>query len=140
LKQGKVEDAESSFRQSVKINPGYAQAHEALGELLLYRGKLDEAIATLRIALEITPSYSKAREVLVKALQANGQNREAKKNYEREPAAVRGLRCGLCEDLLPGKTLGARCLFIPSPRFTPAWACAVPRRLPSKTNRRVRTS
>ena len=67
----------------MKINPRYAQAHEALGELLVYQNKLDEGIASLRAALEIEPNYSKARQALIKALQANGQGREAEEELRK---------------------------------------------------------
>jgi len=72
-----VDDAEAAFRQAIKINSNYAQAFEALGELLTYQGKLDEAISSLRTALEIEPGYAKARQALIKALEANGQAGEA---------------------------------------------------------------
>jgi len=67
----------------VKINSRYAQAHEALGELLIYQNKLDEGIASLRAALEIEPNYPKARQALIKALQANGQDREAEEESRK---------------------------------------------------------
>ena len=40
------------------MNPGYAEAHNNLGNALKEQGKLDEAVACYRRALELKPDFA----------------------------------------------------------------------------------
>jgi DNA-binding winged helix-turn-helix (wHTH) protein/tetratricopeptide (TPR) repeat protein len=51
----KWREAESSFRKSIELNPGYATAHHWYATLLEIEGHNDEAKAEFRKALEIDP-------------------------------------------------------------------------------------
>jgi Flp pilus assembly protein TadD len=59
------------------VNPDYAAAHRALGEILLYQGQVDEAIVELRRAIGLEPRDPGAHAALAKALTAKGLNAEA---------------------------------------------------------------
>ena len=48
------------YRQTLKIKPDYAEAHDNLGLALAGRGQVDEAIACYQKALEINPDLAKA--------------------------------------------------------------------------------
>jgi tetratricopeptide (TPR) repeat protein len=47
--------AESNFKKSIELNPGYATAHHWYATLLAIQGRNDEAKAEMRRALEINP-------------------------------------------------------------------------------------
>jgi tetratricopeptide (TPR) repeat protein len=66
--QGKLDEAIYQFRESIRISPDYAKAHNDLGNAFLYQGKLDEAIASYREALRLNPDYTIAQENLKNAL------------------------------------------------------------------------
>lgn len=54
------ESAVEAFRNAVRINPRYAEAHNNLATLLLQLGRLDEALAAARRALQLRPGYAQA--------------------------------------------------------------------------------
>lgn len=54
-RQGKLDEAESQFRRSVAIDPGFAPAHQNLGRLLLQQGRPEEALEHLREAARRGP-------------------------------------------------------------------------------------
>ena len=58
---GKLEEAESSYRQAIKNKPNSAEAHSNLGTLLKDLGDLQEAEISIRKALEIKPDYTMAK-------------------------------------------------------------------------------
>ena len=66
--EGKLDEAIHQFRESIRISPDYAKAHNNLGNTLLYKGRLDEAIASYREALRLNPDYAIAQENLKNAL------------------------------------------------------------------------
>lgn len=59
--QGRLADAEESYRRSLQSEPEYAIAHNNLGVSLYHRGVVDEAVAAFRIALDEEPGFAKAR-------------------------------------------------------------------------------
>jgi len=69
------------YRQALKIDPDYAQAHNNLGRLLAARGNFDEAVDHFRQAIRAQPDFMAARESLVLALQEQGKNEEASREY-----------------------------------------------------------
>ena len=51
----KFADSERHLRRAIALNPGYATAHQWLGELLSILGRSDEALAEIRRAEELDP-------------------------------------------------------------------------------------
>lgn len=58
---GRLDDAETCFRQAIEADAAFPQAHYNLGRLLARQGKLDPAAAHLEQALDLNPSYADAR-------------------------------------------------------------------------------
>jgi TolB-like protein/Tfp pilus assembly protein PilF len=48
-------EAERRFKQAIRLNPGYASAHQWYAEFLAYMGRHDEADAEIERALELDP-------------------------------------------------------------------------------------
>ena len=55
MEQGQLAEAINCYRQALRINPNFAQAHKNLGAALMDQGRLDEAIACMQRAVKITP-------------------------------------------------------------------------------------
>ena len=53
--EGKQELAIDEYRESIKIDPAYAEAHFGLGICLENSGKIEEAISEYRVAVDISP-------------------------------------------------------------------------------------
>jgi tetratricopeptide (TPR) repeat protein len=77
------DEAMDQFRQALKINPGYAEAHNDLGNALLQLGRRDEAIEQFRRALEIQPDYGNAHFNLGNAFRESGRAQEAIGHYQK---------------------------------------------------------
>src|SRR6185437_5757223 len=58
---GRLADAEASYRRALEVEPAYPIAHNNLGVALYHRGASDEAIAAFRAALETEGGFTKAR-------------------------------------------------------------------------------
>ncbi len=54
------EAAVEAFRNAVRINPRYAEAHNNLATVLQQQGRLDEALIAARRALQLRPGYAQA--------------------------------------------------------------------------------
>jgi Flp pilus assembly protein TadD len=72
-----VEQAMTHFKEAVRLDPDYVEAHVNLGVALQRRGRLDEAIAQYREALRIAPGAAKARQNLGLTLLLAGRREEA---------------------------------------------------------------
>lgn len=59
-KQGRLEEAEASYRQVLRIKPDFAEAHYNLGNTLAQLGRLHEAEVSYRHTLELKPDFAKA--------------------------------------------------------------------------------
>jgi tetratricopeptide (TPR) repeat protein len=81
-----VDDALKHFQQAVEVNPEYAQAYEAIGELQLYLKHNDEAIRALERAVALVPGSSKAHYSLGRAFQAAGRTADAEREFSRARA------------------------------------------------------
>ncbi len=75
--QGRFAEAESSFRQAVKLKPDLAVAHNNLGLSLRDQGKLDQAEASLHRAIKLTPDFAEAHNNLGMVLHGSGKPAEA---------------------------------------------------------------
>ena len=74
---GLLDEAVSSYRRALQINPAYAQGHNNLGVTLQELGRLDQAEASYREAIAVDPNYVNAYYNLGIVLQALGRFAEA---------------------------------------------------------------
>jgi predicted O-linked N-acetylglucosamine transferase (SPINDLY family) len=81
LEQGRPEEAEASVRQTLRLQPGYAEAHNNLGVALAKQGRPGEAVAAYQHALRLMPGYATAHVNLGNALRAQGRLEEAVAAY-----------------------------------------------------------
>jgi tetratricopeptide (TPR) repeat protein len=88
--QGQLERAVESLQRATELRPGFADAHNDLGRLLLALGRTDAAIASCRRALELRPRFAAALGNLANAERARGALAAAIEGYRRvialEPA------------------------------------------------------
>jgi hypothetical protein len=87
---GQLEEAISSYRVALAINPYYAKALCNLGICLNDQGKLDEAVAIYNKALAINPYYAETYSNLGVALQAQGNLDEAMASYNKGFLLIHG--------------------------------------------------
>ena len=65
------------FREALRINPNYAEAHCFLGLVFYVQVKLDEAAVEFREALRINPNYAEGHCSLGLVYEAQGKFRAA---------------------------------------------------------------
>jgi len=70
--QGKLDEAVTTFRQAIAVNPNFAEAHYTLGTVLQQKGETDAAIAEFREAIKLAPKNPEIRNTLGNALRAKG--------------------------------------------------------------------
>ena len=80
---GKPVEAEAHFRHALTLNPGFHQAYNGLGILLVDLKRQEEAIEAFRQAVEIMPDYAIALNNLGTALMAQGRMDEASRCFQR---------------------------------------------------------
>jgi predicted O-linked N-acetylglucosamine transferase (SPINDLY family) len=85
---GRLQEAESLYRQILAVQPNHADALHLLGVVHRKSGNLDSAIALIRRALGINPSCPNANFNLGNALRDHGQVDEAMAAY-RQSIALR---------------------------------------------------
>lgn len=104
---GQLEIATRLYRQILKADPGYVEAHTCLGSALFAQGKADAALASLRRAVELAPGYADGHNSLGAALTMLGSLDDAQKSFERtlelEPDHAGAL--ANLGDLLSAKTM-----------------------------------
>ncbi len=76
------EAAITSFKQAIRIDPDYVEAHLELGKALGDLDRKDEGIAAIRLAISINPKNSKAYTELGWALRFAGHYDEAIEAYK----------------------------------------------------------
>lgn len=86
MHDGRPAEAERSFRQAVRLQPGMADAHLDLGLVLGREGKAEEAISELRRAAELNPKISSGHMFLGIFLYQTGHGDEAIRELEQEIA------------------------------------------------------
>jgi Tfp pilus assembly protein PilF len=76
-KSERMEEAETFFRQAVRLNGDFAEYHKNLGAACRRLGKTEEAIAEARQAIELKPDYAEAQMNLSSALTDANRHAEA---------------------------------------------------------------
>jgi Flp pilus assembly protein TadD len=79
--QGCLEGAESRYREALRLDPDWADAHERLGALLDRQGRLEEAESQYREALRIGPDNASVHQSLGMALEDQKRFEEAETQY-----------------------------------------------------------
>src|SRR5262245_19613883 len=75
--EGRLAEAEASFRSVLAQEPGHADAQHLLGHVLLQQKRFDEAAAELRRLLAAAPDNAAAWFTLGQALRALGRLAES---------------------------------------------------------------
>ncbi len=78
---GEIAEAENQSRAAIDINPDYAEAHNAFGNVLVVKGEPEQAIAAFERAAELRPEYAEARINRAAALFKSGRSGDAEAAY-----------------------------------------------------------
>jgi tetratricopeptide (TPR) repeat protein len=70
-----LDNAAAAFREALRLDPAYANAHNNLGNVLLAQGKNDEAIQEFREVVRLQPDSEAAKNNLAAALQRISQRK-----------------------------------------------------------------
>ena len=81
--QGRLKEAEESFRQAITVKPDAAAAHYNLGNTPKKQGRLEEAEASYTQAITLKPDYAEAHYNLGNTLKELGRLEEAETNYRK---------------------------------------------------------
>jgi tetratricopeptide (TPR) repeat protein len=87
---GRVDEAESHYRQALRLAPDDPSAIHLLGVVALNRGDLKRAAEMIRQALRLRPDFADAHLNLGNVLLDSGQQREAVESYRRAIALTPG--------------------------------------------------
>ena len=82
-KEGKIEEAEKSYKKAIELKPDLPEAHNNLSNILLKLSKIEEAEASLKKAIELKPDYAEAHYNLGITLRNLGRLDEAEKSYKK---------------------------------------------------------
>jgi hypothetical protein len=83
MKQGKFDNAITSYKRALLLKPRYAEAHNNLGTALMAQRKFDAAIISHKKAIELKPDYAEAYNNLGTVLKGSGKPEEAIANYKQ---------------------------------------------------------
>jgi tetratricopeptide (TPR) repeat protein len=78
---GRLDEAIAEYREAIRINPNFAEAHTNLGRALRDKGQLDEAIAECREAVRLSKGLATPHIGLGNALHVKGRLDEAIAEY-----------------------------------------------------------
>jgi protein O-GlcNAc transferase len=81
--RNELDQAVDSFAKATKIKPDFAQAHQALGEVLKRQGQRSAAIESHRLCVTLSPADPSARARLAAALHDDGQIQAAVSAYRQ---------------------------------------------------------
>jgi tetratricopeptide (TPR) repeat protein len=87
---GRIDEAESHYRQALRLAPDNPSAIHLLGVVALNRGDLKRAAEMIRQALRLRPDFADAHLNLGNVLLDSGQRREAVESYRRAIALTPG--------------------------------------------------
>ena len=130
---GLYKEAESQFREAIRLDPEFPDAHSNLGNLLRWRGESIKSESWLRRALKLNPRFVDARVNLGLTLAFMSRTREAKGQFQKALKAAPRNSGALCGLAFVAKTEGrfdeASALFARAIEMTPkmsaAWAAQV---------------
>ena len=112
--RGQLEQAAQTMERATALHPGFVDAHNDLGRLLLSLGRTDAAVASCRRALALRPRFAAALGNLANAERARGALAAAIEGYRQvialEPAlaeAHRNLGSALIESGAPDDGIAA---------------------------------
>ncbi|CEG11502.1 hypothetical protein MSIBF_A1490001 [groundwater metagenome] len=77
----RFEEAEKEFREAIRLNPNYADAHNNLGNLLIILNRYEEAEKEFREAIRLNPNYADAHNNLGNLLKNLKRFEEAEKEF-----------------------------------------------------------
>src|SRR5438552_961581 len=80
--KGKLTEAMAHYQTALRLNPDYAEAHNAVGALLADQGKLAEASEHYQTALRLKPDHAEAHGNVGSALARQGKLAEAVEHYQ----------------------------------------------------------
>lgn len=80
---GRVNDAELSFRRAIELDPTDLGAYQSLASLMAQAGRLDETIKTYEKALESQPNSAPVNMTLGSLYESTGDNAKAMQFYEK---------------------------------------------------------
>jgi Flp pilus assembly protein TadD len=80
---GRLDEAESSFKQAIALKPDFAEAYSSLGNTLQKQLRLDEAENSYNKAIALKPGYAEAHSNLGVALQDLGRFEEAEDSFKK---------------------------------------------------------
>lgn len=86
----KREEAEQRYRQAVRMNPGLAEAHYHIGNVLRHSGDAGEAMQEYREAIKLNPAHANAHKMLGGLLEQSGDLAAAEKEYAEALRIVPG--------------------------------------------------
>jgi hypothetical protein len=78
---GRLGEAEASFKQSIVLNPDFADAHYNLANTLKELGRLEEAEASFKQSIALQADFIEAHSNLGNTLQELGSLKEAQESY-----------------------------------------------------------
>lgn len=81
--RGEIEQAAETMARTAALRPGFADAHNDLGRLLLALGRVDAAVASCRRALALRPRFAAALGNLANAERARGALGKAIDGYRQ---------------------------------------------------------
>ncbi|HEY3777602.1 MAG TPA: tetratricopeptide repeat protein [Rhizomicrobium sp.] len=81
--QGRSDEAENCYRQSLAIRPDQPQVYHNLGNLLRSQDRLEESVAALRECVRLKPNYAEAHLSLALALSAQRDHAGAEQSCRR---------------------------------------------------------
>jgi tetratricopeptide (TPR) repeat protein len=76
-KSGHFEEAESSFRKALALQPSSAETHQNFGRMFATQGRWDEAASEFEACVKLRPGYAEDRLLLAQAWQTLGRRAEA---------------------------------------------------------------
>ncbi|HZP00986.1 MAG TPA: tetratricopeptide repeat protein [Terriglobia bacterium] len=80
--QGRLDAAEPKFRESIRLDPGFAPAHYYLSRLLYTQNHFDEAIRESKTTIALSPDFVRAYENLGLCHEGKQEFAEAEKWYK----------------------------------------------------------
>lgn len=80
-REGNRKEAESAYRRALDADPGYAEVHAELGQILLEENRVEEALVHLERAAALCPFSPKTHILLGGALARAGKSDEAEARY-----------------------------------------------------------